>query len=87
VLRITPVPQKGFGLTVRLEGEVLGPWVAAVRDACTRQGRRPRRLRLDLSSVTFADAAGAHLLRELLLEGAEVAACSRFIAELLHSEI
>jgi ABC-type transporter Mla MlaB component len=70
--------------TIKLEGELLEPWVDAVRDACTRQGRRSKRLRLDLAAVTYADAAGVQLLRDLLREGLEIAACSNFLGELLH---
>ena len=57
--------------------------VPAVRDACRERGRRSGRLLLDLAAVTYADAAGAELLRELLAEGAEVGACSGFVGELL----
>jgi hypothetical protein len=71
-------------LTIKLEGEILGPWVGTVRDACTQRGRRCRRLRLDLAAVTYADAAGTQLLRDLMGEGIEIAACSGFLAELLH---
>jgi hypothetical protein len=84
VLKITRFSQKGRGLTIKLEGEILGPWVGAVRDACTKRGRRCRRLRLDLAAVNFADAAGVHLLRDLVGEGIEIVACSSFLAELLH---
>ena len=86
MLKITRFSQKGRGLTIKLEGEILGPWVGAVRDACTQRGRRSRRLRLDLAAVTYADAAGVQLLRDLLREGIDIAACSSFIAELLHPE-
>jgi ABC-type transporter Mla MlaB component len=81
VLRITELSRKGR--TLRLEGEVLGPWVGALRDACAPSGRR---LRLDLAGVTYIDAAGVQLLRELAREGVELTACSNFIAELLHLE-
>ena len=70
-------------LTLNLEGEILGPWVGAVRDACTKRGRRSRRPRLDLAAVTYVDAAGVELLRGLMAEGAEIAACSSFVRELL----
>ena len=86
MLKITRLSHKGQGLTIKLEGEILGPWVGAVRDACAKRGRRPRRLRLDLAAVTYADVAGVQLLRDLVAEGIEVAACSPFIAELLHPE-
>ena len=86
MLRITQLSQKGRGLTIKLEGEVVGAWVGAARDACAARGRRPRRLRLDLAAVTYVDAAGVQLLRDLVAEGAEIAACSSFVGELLHLE-
>ena len=86
MLKITRLSHKGRRLTIKLEGEILGPWVGAVRDACAKRLRRSRRLRLDLAAVTYADAAGVQLLRDLIGEGIEIAACSLFIAELLHPE-
>jgi anti-anti-sigma regulatory factor len=68
--------------TVKLEGQILEPWVSAVREACTK--RRRRSLCLDLAHVTYVDAAGVQLLRDLKREGIEIAACSSFVAELLH---
>ena len=84
MLRITRLSREGRTLTLKLEGEILGPWVGAVRDACTKRGRRSGRPRLDLAAATYADAAGAQLLRDLMREGIEIAACSGFLAELLH---
>ena len=86
MLKITRLSHKGRGLTIKLEGEILGPWVGVVRDACTKRGRRSARLSLDLAAVTYADAAGIHLLRDLLCEGIEIVACSSFLGELLHLE-
>jgi hypothetical protein len=84
VLKITRLSHKGRGLTIKFEGELVGAWVAAARDACATRGRRPRRL--DLAAVTYLDAAGAQLLRDLMAEGDEIAACSSFVGELLHPE-
>jgi hypothetical protein len=84
VLRITRLSRKGRGLTIKLEGEIVGPWVDSVRDACTARGRRPRRPRLDLAAVTYVDVAGVQLLRDLVAEGAEITACSGFVGELVH---
>jgi anti-anti-sigma regulatory factor len=81
VLKITRLSHKGRGLTVKLEGEIIGPWVDTVRDACAKRSRRPRRL--DLAAVTYVDAAGVELLRDLIAEGVEIAACSSFVRELL----
>jgi anti-anti-sigma regulatory factor len=86
VLRITQLSQKGRGLTIKLEGEIVGAWVGAARDACAVRGRRPRPLRLDLAAVTYVDAAGVQLLRDLVAQGAAIAACSSFVGELLRRE-
>lgn len=83
MLKLTRLSRNVPVLTVKLEGQLLGPWVSAVRDACRERGRRSGRLLLDLAAVTYADAAGAQLLRELVGEGVEIAACSGFVGELL----
>jgi anti-anti-sigma regulatory factor len=84
VLKITRLSPKGRGLTIKLEGEILDPWVGSVRDAFAARGRRPRCL--DLAAVTYVDAAGVQLLRDLMAEGVEIAACSSFVRALLHLE-
>ncbi|PWT86622.1 MAG: hypothetical protein C5B56_12155 [Proteobacteria bacterium] len=86
MLKITRLTCKGRGLTIKLEGELLEPWVGSVRDTCMARGRRPRHLCLDLAAVTYVDAAGVQLLSDLLAAGAEIAACSNFVGELLHRE-
>lgn len=84
--KITRFSRKGRMQTIKLEGQILEPWVGTVRDACTKRGRRSTRLRLDLAAVTFADAAGVQLLRALMRAGIEIATCSSFLGELLHLE-
>ena len=86
MLRLTRLSRGVPVLTVKLEGQLLGPWVPAVRDACRARGRRSGRLRLDLAAVTYADDAGVQLLRDLVAGGVEIAACSGFVGELLHPQ-
>src|SRR5262249_7996223 len=74
VLKITWLSRKGLGLTIKLEGEILG-----------LGGRRPRGLRCP-GPATYVDAAGVQLLRDVMPEGVEIAACSSFVGELLHLE-
>jgi anti-anti-sigma regulatory factor len=83
VFKLTRLSRRVPALTIKLEGQLRGPWVAAVRDACRARGRRSGRLLLDLAAVTYADTAGAQLLRELVGDGVEIAACSGFVGELL----
>ena len=90
MLRISRLSQKGRGRTIKLEGELVEAWVGAVRAACALPNRRSRQPRrpplLDLAAVTYVDAAGIQLLRDLMAEGVEIAACSSFVGELLHPE-
>jgi anti-anti-sigma regulatory factor len=82
MLRITHVHARDSAPTLRLEGKLVGPWVAELARACDG----PDRLRLDLAAVTFVDGPGVKLLRKLLGRGATLAACSGLVAELLHGE-
>jgi anti-anti-sigma regulatory factor len=55
--------------TLRLEGQVIGPWVTELRRICAEMlansAQRENRLVLDLSGVSFLDADGVALFREL----------------------
>lgn len=73
-------------LTLKLEGKLLKPWVAVVRESIGNPHDHPK-LQLDLSNVSFVDAAGAELLEELLVRGAEIVACSSFVREMLNLEV
>jgi anti-anti-sigma regulatory factor len=84
VLRITRIAGAGSAAILKLEGELLEPWVGEVRQACADPAAGAGRTRLDLSALTFVDAVGAELLRHLIRQGVEITACSSFVAELLH---
>jgi ABC-type transporter Mla MlaB component len=86
MLKITWVTRRRRAPILKLEGELLEPWVEVVRDACAPQALWSQHARLDLSAVIFVDAAGVALLRDLIRQGMAVNACSRFIAELLRRE-
>lgn len=85
MLRITPLhDSRGPGL--RLEGKLLGPWIDELRTACAGLADQTPRPRLDLTAVSFVDAAGAALLEELRRKGFDLAACSGYVAAILRSE-
>lgn len=86
MLRITRLGANDAVATLKLEGKLLEPWVDEVVRACEAATGSLRSTRLDLSAVTFVDAAGAELLRELLRQGVAISACSGYVAELLHRE-
>jgi len=84
VLKITRIARRGRVPTVKVEGEIRESCAGALREACATPGRRSRRARLDLSAVHYVDAEGVQLLRDLMDEGVEIAACSGFVSELLY---
>jgi hypothetical protein len=85
MLRITRITGTHPNPTLKLEGKLLRPWVDEVRKACIADTDPSGRPSLDLSALTFVDAAGAALLWELIGKGIEVVACSTCIAELLRA--
>ena len=86
MLRITHAQGHDATSTLRLEGKLLGPWVAELARSCNELPCSPDCLRLDLLAVTFVDGPGVALLRVLLGRGATLAGCSGLVAELLHVE-
>jgi anti-anti-sigma regulatory factor len=84
VLKITEVSRSDSAITFKLEGKVLAPWVDELRRICTEPPDSSRQIYLDLGAVTFLDAAGVKLMRELIRQGIAITQCSGFIAELLH---
>jgi ABC-type transporter Mla MlaB component len=85
MLRIT-TRQEDESLLLKLEGKLLEPWLDEVRRVCSASGTPQDRIRLDLAAVTFADADGAALLRELIRNGVAIDACSGFVALLLDGD-
>ena len=86
MLKITEIARNDSGRTFKLEGKLLGPWVDELRIVCTQPLNRAEQVGLDLAAVSFVNAAGAKLLRELIREGIIITQCSAFVAELLHAE-
>jgi hypothetical protein len=86
VLKITETAWNDSSRTFKLEGKLLGPWVDELRYVCTQPLNRAEQVGIDLAAVTFVNAAGAELLRELIRKGIIITQCSAFVAELLHAE-
>ncbi len=84
MLRITRIEHPGAGPILKLEGKLLEPWVDELRQACFAAGPLAARPGLDLSAVSYADAAGIALLRALRDQQVRIVACSGYVAELLY---
>jgi hypothetical protein len=71
---------------LELEGQRLARGGAGVQRTCAELRSQANRIRLNLASVTFVDATGLELLRNLKREGIEIAACSSYLTVLLNRE-
>jgi hypothetical protein len=78
VLRIADLADSAGNPSLRVEGKVVGPWVAELRDIAIRRLARSGALVIDLSALTFADPAGIALLRDLATRGVTFVNCSAF---------
>jgi ABC-type transporter Mla MlaB component len=75
MLRIT-IEDSSDSATIRLEGDLAGQWVEEV-ERCWQSilaGPEKRTLRIALDTVTYVDAAGKALLREMHSAGAQLEA-------------
>lgn len=82
MLRIV-VEDAGEGRAViRLEGQIIGPWVGELERVCEPIVARGIGLQLDLSTVSFVSREGIEFLSRLG-DHARLTNCSRFVAEQL----
>jgi anti-anti-sigma regulatory factor len=89
MLRITRQANDGGGVTLlKLEGTLRDAWLAELTLEVTqaRDANANASLALDLAGVTFVDAGGVAVLRELLAQRAQIVACSGFVAASLGLE-
>jgi ABC-type transporter Mla MlaB component len=77
MLRITKQQTAEKQMTLVLEGRLVGPWVAVLRQSCDEWA--PHQLTVDLAEVSFADQAGLQLLKELQSSAIVLRNCSLFV--------
>src|SRR5262249_19474203 len=80
MLRIDTEADQEGGTVLRLEGALIGPWIAEWRRVL--EAVPAGALAVDLTALGYADKAGQQLLRQLATR-AELRGCSPFLAELL----
>jgi anti-anti-sigma regulatory factor len=85
MLRISETGTLNQIVTLKLEGNVAGPWVAELRKACDSLLSEGRALRLDLAEVEFLDRTGTTVIASLKLRGVFLENCSPFITEQLRN--
>jgi len=84
MLRITVVESSRSAVTLRVEGRITGSAVEEFRTACDMHTfANEVQLSLDLADVSFADAAGILLLKELGNRGVDLVRANPFMVEQL----
>jgi anti-anti-sigma regulatory factor len=83
MLRITAVAPMNQVCTLRLEGQVIGPWVKELERSCEDAQSNGARLVLDMAGVSFIDNDGLVLLRSLTAGAVALTNPSHFVAEQL----
>lgn len=83
MVRISILQSSSQTVTLRVEGEVRGRWVAELDRACEESLSQDVRLILDLAGVSFIDVDGIDLFRALRERHVVLANPSSFIDEQL----
>jgi len=84
MVRITVVESSNDAVRLRVEGRLTGRWVEELRRSCEVQALREGiRLALDLAEVSFVDAGGIQLLKELTSRRVTFLSLSPLVAEQL----
>jgi len=80
MLRIDTEVDRTGRTVLRLEGSLIGPWIAEFLRVL--EVVPAGAIAIDLAALVYADKDGARILRDLA-ERAELRGCSTFLAELL----
>ena len=84
MLRITEISDDGEEIVMKLEGKVIGVWVDDLKRVCLfHRDERNRAVVLDFSGVTFVEARGLEMLKDLKGDRVRIVNCSPFINSLL----
>jgi anti-anti-sigma regulatory factor len=87
MLRITVVESSQSAVTLRVEGRITGSWVEELRRACDAHDLSDEvHLSLELAEVSFTDAAGIELLKELRSRGVSLVRTNPFMADQLKDD-
>jgi ABC-type transporter Mla MlaB component len=85
MLRISRGVDRSSWMTLRVEGRIVAEWVSVLERECQLALQEKRRVRLDLSGVTFIDGSGVAALRQFDGHDLEIINCAEFIRELLRT--
>ena len=85
MLKVVRIDTPGNGAVLLLEGQLLGPWVGALRASCEDAlAGRAASVLVDLAGVTFVTPEGADLLRDLPADRVQLVNASPLVLAQLH---
>ena len=84
MLRISRVEAPDEAVTLRVEGQLRGPWEEELRRSCEQFLATGSGLILDLTEVSFVDMDGVALCRRFRDRKVAFLHCSPFVAEQLN---
>lgn len=86
MLKVVTIKTPRNGTVLLLEGQVLGPWVGALRSACEDAlAATAAGVLVDLAGVTFVTPEGADLLRQLPMDRVQLVNTSPLVAAQLQA--
>jgi ABC-type transporter Mla MlaB component len=85
MLRVTQI-QTGSSTTLKLEGNLSGPWVEELRQCWAKLVEEKVPVEIDLRGLSFLDPDGTTLLLHMEREGSRLFGSAAFIHDLLYTE-
>jgi hypothetical protein len=86
MLRLTRVMHVNSGVTLMVEGRIVAEWGELLSRECAALIDGGSAVCLDLSGVTYVDARGAELLRQLGPRGVRLLRTPRLLADQLNED-
>jgi ABC-type transporter Mla MlaB component len=85
MLKISQTGPSNHSVTLKLEGRVVGPWVAELRRICEPLMGEQSHLKLDLADVSYVDLEGVATLTDFQSRGVRLNNCSPFVEQQIKS--
>jgi ABC-type transporter Mla MlaB component len=85
MLKISQTATPKPSVTLKLEGRVVGPWVAELRRICDPLMSEQSQLKLDLADVSYVDVDGVATLTDFQSRGVKLNNCSPFVEQQIKS--
>ena len=86
MLRITTINEDTPTVTLKVEGRICFDLLMTLKSECERWLELDRTIELDFSGVTFVDAQGVELVRNLLSNRVRLTSCPALIQILIDEE-